>query len=91
MCDHGCVVCGNHRPDVPMHVINELHYHHDCAEDRSDSDFCPECADDDELVRQKFAEAQERVQPLVDRMKRADTGLSAEAKAMRLRGETRDE
>ena len=88
-CDHGCVICGQENPGMPMHVINGLHYHHDCAEDRSNSDVCPECADADELVRQKFAEAQERVQPLVDKMKKAD-GLSAEAKAMRFRGETRD-
>lgn len=90
-CNHGCVICGQDRPDtVIVHIINGLHYHHDCAEDRSDSDVCSECEEADELVRQKFAEAQERVQPLVDRMKKADTGLSAEAKAMRFRGETRD-
>ena len=46
-CDHGCVICGNHRPDMLMHVINGLHYHHDCAEDRGETDVCPDCEDAD--------------------------------------------
>ena len=46
-CEHGCVICGLSRPaTVIVHIINGLAYHHDCAEDRSDSDVCPVCAED---------------------------------------------
>lgn len=44
-CCDVCVICGQDRPaTVIVHVINGLAYHHDCAEDRSPDDACPNCA-----------------------------------------------
>jgi NTP pyrophosphatase (non-canonical NTP hydrolase) len=43
VCGHGCVICGDHRQGMDPILIDGRWYHEDCAEDRSEHDFCPQC------------------------------------------------